>query len=71
MFDLPAARFSNNSKLSLFDCTGHVADGLQTSPPDVYVSSDGGYSWSKVRHYRMQSSGFSLTSFSKQTLICK
>ncbi len=29
--------------------TGQVADGLQTSPPDVYVSSDGGYSWIKVR----------------------
>jgi len=24
---------------------GHVAASLQTSPPDIFVSSDGGYSW--------------------------
>ena len=27
---------------------GHVADALQTTDPDVFVSSDGGYSWSLV-----------------------
>lgn len=27
---------------------GHTHQSLQTSPPDVYVSSDGGYNWIKV-----------------------
>ena len=28
---------------------GHVADTLQVTDPDVFVSSDGGYSWAKVK----------------------
>ena len=28
---------------------GHVADALQTTQPDVFVTSDGGYTWTKVR----------------------
>ncbi len=27
---------------------GHVADTLQVTDPDVFISSDGGYSWAKV-----------------------
>ncbi|XP_074644264.1 sortilin-like [Tubulanus polymorphus] len=27
---------------------GHVADSLQITPPDVYVTSDGGYNWIKA-----------------------
>ena len=30
--------------------SGHVADALQRSPPDVFVTSDGGYTWRKVRN---------------------
>lgn len=29
--------------------TGHVADALQRTDPDIFVSSDGGYSWTQVR----------------------
>ncbi|KAK3102843.1 hypothetical protein FSP39_014357 [Pinctada imbricata] len=40
---------------------GHVADALQTTPPDVYITSDGGYSWRlalKGRHkYQIADSG--------------
>ena len=32
---------------------GHVADALQTSDPDVYVTSDGGYNWIKVCPYKL------------------
>ena len=28
--------------------SGHVAEALQNTPPDVYVTSDGGYNWIKV-----------------------
>ena len=35
--------------LTLTPATGHVADALQNTDPDVYVSSDGGYSWRLVR----------------------
>ena len=31
--------------------SGHVAEALQTTLPDVFVSSDGGYSWSLVSHF--------------------
>ena len=34
--------------LMLLIFTGHVADSLQTSDPDVFLTSDGGYSWIKV-----------------------
>ena len=27
---------------------GHIADALQVTDPDVYMSSDGGYTWFKV-----------------------
>ena len=41
-------------EISRVDCicfSGHVADALQRSDPDVYVSSDGGYSWRLVCNY--------------------
>ena len=34
--------------LSLLLCSGHVADNSKTTPPNVYVSGDGGYSWRLV-----------------------
>ena len=28
--------------------SGHIASSLQTTEPDVYLSTDGGYDWKKV-----------------------
>ncbi|XP_061187283.1 sortilin-like isoform X1 [Saccostrea echinata] len=40
---------------------GHVADALQTTHPDVYVTSDGGYTWAKAldgpHQYQIADSG--------------
>ena len=36
----------------LLAVSGHVAESLQTTAPDVYVTSDGGYTWIKV--WKMQ-----------------
>ncbi|CAH1783310.1 unnamed protein product [Owenia fusiformis] len=40
---------------------GHVADSLQTTDPDVFVSSDGGYNWYKSldgpHHYQIADHG--------------
>lgn len=40
---------------------GHVADALQTTKPDVYITTDGGYKWRKAldgpHHYHIADSG--------------
>jgi len=40
---------------------GHVASALQTTPPDVFVTSDGGYTWTKAldgpHHYQIADHG--------------
>ncbi|XP_050412242.1 sortilin [Patella vulgata] len=40
---------------------GHVADALQTTEPDVFLTADGGYTWRKVldgpHHYQVADSG--------------
>eukprot|EP00105_Crassostrea_gigas_P033630 XP_011457076.1 PREDICTED: sortilin isoform X2 [Crassostrea gigas] len=47
---------------------GHVADALQTTQPDVYVTSDGGYSWAKAldgpHMYQIADSGALLVAIS-------
>ena len=36
---------------------GHVADALQTTKPDVYITTDGGYKWRKVCHSHKYNKG--------------
>ncbi|XP_056000004.1 sortilin-like isoform X2 [Ostrea edulis] len=47
---------------------GHVADALQTTHPDVYVTSDGGYTWAKAltgpHQYQIADSGGLLVAIS-------
>ncbi|XP_033746028.1 sortilin-like isoform X1 [Pecten maximus] len=50
---------------------GHVADALQTTNPDVYVTRDGGYKWSKAlsgpHHYHIADSGSLLVAVPSDT----
>ncbi|KAL5015049.1 hypothetical protein ScPMuIL_009319 [Solemya velum] len=50
---------------------GHVADALQTTKPNVYVTSDGGYTWRKAldgpHHYQIADSGGLLVAISSDT----
>lgn len=40
-------------------CAAHAAQNLQTTDPDVFISSDGGYSWRKVyAHFFYSSQNF-------------
>ncbi|GAB1600804.1 sortilin-like [Argonauta hians] len=52
---------STPSAIGLLLVHGHVANTLQTTEPDVFVSSDGGYSWHKAldkpHHYQIADSG--------------
>lgn len=49
------------SAVGLILVHGHVANALQITPPDVFVTSDGGYTWRKAlsgpHHYRIADSG--------------
>ncbi|XP_076469202.1 sortilin-like [Babylonia areolata] len=40
--------YSTKDAIGLIIANAHVAKNLQTTDPDVFVSSDGGYSWRKV-----------------------
>ncbi|XP_069141145.1 sortilin-like isoform X3 [Argopecten irradians] len=50
---------------------GHVADALQTTNPDVYVTRDGGYKWFKAldgpHHYHIADSGSLLVAVPSDT----
>ncbi|CAI9720897.1 sortilin-like isoform X1 [Octopus vulgaris] len=52
---------STPSAVGLILVHGHVANTLQTTEPDVFVSSDGGYKWhkalDKAHHYQIADSG--------------
>ena len=45
---MPDVPYSSASAPGLVIGHGNVGDGLSTDPPDLFVSSDGGYSWSRA-----------------------
>ncbi|XP_078482964.1 sortilin isoform X2 [Ciona intestinalis] len=44
---LPALPLSSKNTVGLIIAHGNIGDGLNFNPPKVYVSDDGGYSWSQ------------------------
>ncbi|XP_013401133.1 sortilin [Lingula anatina] len=52
---------SSKSAVGIILAHGHVADALQNTPPDVFVSDDGGYNWIKAldgpHHYQIADQG--------------
>ena len=44
---MPDVPYSSETAPGLVIGHGNVGDGLNTDAPDLYVSSDGGYSWNR------------------------
>ncbi|XP_070559538.1 sortilin-like [Ptychodera flava] len=69
--NVPSGPLSVPNAVGIILAHGHVADALQTTPPDVYVSDDGGYSWSKAldgpHHYAITDHGGLLVAVSAAT----
>ncbi|KAL4226601.1 Sortilin [Mactra antiquata] len=63
---------SEKTAVGLILAHGHVADALQKTPPDVFVSRDGGYTWSLSlegpHHYQIGDHGGLLAAVSKSSL---
>ncbi|XP_077996765.1 sortilin-like isoform X2 [Glandiceps talaboti] len=59
--NVPMGPLSVPNAVGIIIAHGHVADALQTTPPDVYVTDDGGYTWTKAldgpHHYAITDHG--------------
>ncbi|ELT94733.1 hypothetical protein CAPTEDRAFT_178911 [Capitella teleta] len=66
---------SSENAVGIILVHGHVADVLQNSDPDVFVSSDGGYSWRLAlkgpHHYQIADQGGLLVAVPSDTLTPK
>ncbi|XP_038072608.1 sortilin-like [Patiria miniata] len=66
----PSSPLSQSSAVGLILAHGNVADALETHPPDVFISNDGGYNWTKAlsgpHHYTVTNHGGLLLAISAE-----
>ncbi|XP_021369881.1 sortilin-like isoform X2 [Mizuhopecten yessoensis] len=68
---LAQSPISVSSAIGVAMVHGHIADALQTTHPDVYITRDGGYKWIKAldgpHHYHIADSGSLLVAVPSDT----
>ncbi|XP_022099300.1 sortilin-like [Acanthaster planci] len=68
--NVPSSPLSQQNAVGLILAHGNVADALETHPPDVFVSNDGGYNWTKAlagpHHYTLTNNGGLLLAISAE-----